>query len=143
MHLSYDCNFRTCPLMHLHQDSRRCWSLKALQCLVFPYFSNPGSSTLEILPCPHYSATCKDFLWSQFVSKCLYLFCSFEIKPFMIITEQQSVDKSNFERTILVAACCYQSPGPILFCKNKNKGFVSDFFPFITKNCVFLVPVFR
>lgn len=44
----------------------------------------------------------------------------------MIITEQQSFCKSEFERTILAEACCFQSPGPYLFYK--NKGIVSEWF---------------
>lgn len=129
MHLSYDCNFSL--LMHFCLDRRRVWEFQSSLMLSsgFPYFSNPGfCQALESL---YYSTTCIDFLWSQFVSKCLHplLFLwDVELYPFMLITEQQSFDKSKFERTILVEACCYQSPGPFLFCKSKNKVIVSELF---------------
>lgn len=55
----------------------------------------------------------------------------------MIITEQQSFNKSEFERTSLVEARCYQTPGPFLFCKNKTKGVVSELVFFLhNKNCL-------
>lgn len=58
----------------------------------------------------------------------------------MIITEQQSFCKSDFERTILAEACCYQSPEPFLFYK--NKGIVSEWFLFLyNKECLPLVSV--
>lgn len=131
-------------------SSRRCWSFQALQCSVFPNFSNLSSCTLEILSCPHESATCKDFLWSQFVSKFLHPLLFLRDKTIHDNYRAAVLDKSKFERTILVRAHCH-SPGPFLFWKKKkstkqtkNKGIVSDyFFLFVTKNCVFLVPLFK
>lgn len=135
MHLSSVCNFRTSLLMvFIRKDSsRRCWSFQALQCSVFPNFSSLSSCTLKILSCPHDSTNCKDFLWSQFVSKCLHPLLFLWDETIHYNYRAAVLDKSKFEGTILVRALT-SLQGPFCFGKKKNnkqtknKGIVSTVF---------------
>lgn len=141
MHLSSVCNFRTSLLMVFirKNSSRRCWSFQALQCSVFPNFSSLSSCTLKILSCPHDSTNCKDFLWSQFVSKCLHPLLFLWDETIHYNYRAAVLHKSKFEGTILVRALT-SLQGPFCFGKKKkkpNKPKIRGLFQ------LFFVPLFK